>query len=629
MRSFTNTIPFFIFWFFTTTSADTLTGTQTLRTNETLLSSNQTYVLGFFTGSNSNLYLGIWYRNTTERTIVWVANRDNPLNNSGGFLKFGDSGNIVLVNSSENTIWSSNQTSAKNPVLQLLDSGNLVIIEANSDPTKYLWQGFDHPSDTLLPGMKVGQDLDTGIEMHLTSWKVTGKDPSTGDYFTKLDYHGLPEMFILNNNQTVFRTGPWNGEGFSGMPEMHADTDSIEFSFIADADEVYYSYTVGNNSLISRLLLTSDGKLQRFTMLEGTQAWSMFWYVPRDQCDEYKECGPNGICDNNASPVCKCMRGFSPKNQQAWDLRDGSDGCVRNTGLDCGNDKFWKVQYVKLPQTGTAFLNRSMTLLECEALCQRNCSCTAYANADIRNGGSGCVMWITELIDMRQYSEGIGGQDLYVRLAASDVGGSSETNNIAEIVGITVSAIVVLLGLLGIYLIRRKRKLQSILNVNTQQIGSFHRNQDQVTDEVVFSSNMDDLELPMFDFDTLTMATNNFSEANKIGEGGFGSVYKVWKQWREGTTLELIDSSIGDTYSISEGLRCIHIGLLCVQERAEDRPTMSSVVMMLNSESISMAEPKSPGFSIGKNHVETDSSSSKKDETWSVNQVTVTLLDAR
>lgn len=93
--------------------------------------------------------------------------------------------------------------------------------------------------------------------------------------------------------------------------------------------------------------------------------------------------------------------------------------------------------------------------------------------------------------------------------------------------------------------------------------------------------------------------------------------------------MELIDSSIGDSCLPSEVLRCIHVGLLCVQERAEDRPTMPSVMLMLISETALMPEPRSPGFSLGKNHVETDSSSSKKDESWSVNQVTVTLLNAR
>lgn len=56
-----------------------------------------------------------------------------------------------------------------------------------------------------------------------------------------------------------------------------------------------------------------------------------------------------------------------------------------------------------------------------------------------------------------------------------------------------------------------------------------------IMNEIVFSSNretsgernLDDLELPIFDFETITMATNNFSETTKLGEGGFGSVYRV------------------------------------------------------------------------------------------------------
>ncbi|XP_058771659.1 receptor-like serine/threonine-protein kinase SD1-8 [Vicia villosa] len=839
---------FFLFLFITistSTATDTLTSSQILRTNQTLESLQGSFVLGFISGTSSNVYLAIWYKNIPD-TVVWVANRDNPLQNSTDtFLKITDDGNIVLLNSSSdsnNLVWSSNssnQTNAKNQVLvlQLLDTGNLVLRETNmNDPTKYLWQSFDHPTDTLLPNMTMGWNFDKKTEKHLTSWKNTGEDPSSGDYSFKIDFHGLPEVFLRNDDTIIYRSGPWNGERFSGVPEMEPDTDSIVFSFSSNEHGVNYSFSIGNKSIFSRLVVTSDGQLQRLTWVQSSKTWTKFWYAPKDQCDDYKECGPYGVCDSNASPVCECMKGFSPKNEQAWKLRDGSDGCVRDKDLNCTSDKFYHMENVKLPDTTSVFVNTTMEIDECGKLCHRNCSCTGYANIYISNGGSGCVMWFDELNDIRSYPDG--GQDLFVRLAASELdnSGSTKKSHKAEIIGITISAAVLVLGLC--ILLCKKRKLLRYGKTDNSR-GSIQRSRELLMNEMVFSShreasgerNMDELDLPMFDFNTIIIATNNFLEENKLGHGGFGSVYKgrliegqeiavkrlsktsgqgneefknevkliaklqhrnlvrllgccidqdekllvyeymknrsldsilfdkarkslldwkkrfdvicgiargllylhhdsrlriihrdlkasnilldgemnpkisdfgmarifghdqteantlrvvgtygymspeyamdgnfsvksdvfsfgvlvleiisgkknrgfyyanddmnllknAWGQWREGKALELIDSSIGDSFTESEVLRCIHVGLLCVQERAEDRPTMPSVLLMLGSETALMPEPRSPGFSLGrsKNPPETDSSSSKQDETWSVNQVTVTLLDAR
>lgn len=102
---------------------------------------------------------------------------------------------------------------------------------------------------------------------------------------------------------------------------------------------------------------------------------------------------------------------------------------------------------------------------------------------------------------------------------------------------------------------------------------------------------------------------------------------QAWKLWKEGKGLELLDPSVGESYNAVEVLRCIQVGLLCVQERAEDRPTMSSVVLMLSSENASRSQPKYPGFCLGRH--ETDSSSSRQDESCTLNQVTVTTLDGR
>ncbi|CAN6711396.1 unnamed protein product [Malus baccata var. baccata] len=69
----------------------------------------------------------------------------------------------------------------------------------------------------------------------------------------------------------------------------------------------------------------------------------------------------------------------------------------------------------------------------------------------------------------------------------------------------------------------------------------------------------------------------------------------AWRSWRDGTASNLIDPTL-KTGSRNEIMRCIHIGLLCVQENMGDRPTMASVIMMLNSYSLTLPVPSQPAF---------------------------------
>ncbi|OVA11174.1 Protein kinase domain [Macleaya cordata] len=73
----------------------------------------------------------------------------------------------------------------------------------------------------------------------------------------------------------------------------------------------------------------------------------------------------------------------------------------------------------------------------------------------------------------------------------------------------------------------------------------------------------------------------------------------AWKHWREGTSLELMDPSLADSFLRNEVMRSIHIGLLCVQNNIEDRPTVSSLVLMLNSYTLPLAPPSRPAFFAG------------------------------
>jgi hypothetical protein len=88
-----------------------------------------------------------------------VANREQPLVNRLGVLNVTGQGVLVLFNGTNYAVWSSNVSrTAQNPVVQLLDSGNLAVKDGNdNNPDNFLWQSFDNPSETLLPGMKWGK----------------------------------------------------------------------------------------------------------------------------------------------------------------------------------------------------------------------------------------------------------------------------------------------------------------------------------------------------------------------------------------------------------------------------------------------------------------------------------------
>lgn len=96
---------------------------------------------------------------------------------------------------------------------------------------------------------------------------------------------------------------------------------------------------------------------------------------------------------------------------------------------------------------------------------------------------------------------------------------------------------------------------------------------------------------------------------------------QAWQLWNKGNALELMDPLLADTCLPDEFLRCIHIGLLCVQEDALDRPTMSSVVVMLKGETVTLRQPQKPPFSLVR--------FTNDDNHCSVNGITISCISPR
>ncbi|XP_075671743.1 G-type lectin S-receptor-like serine/threonine-protein kinase At4g27290 [Castanea sativa] len=504
--------------FVITTAVDTIVVTQSIRDGQTLVSSGGNFELGFFSPGNSkSRYIGIWYKKISTMTVIWVANRETPLNNTTGAFKLVDHGILVLMDEANNAIWSSNSSrAASNPVAQLLDTGNFIVRDGNGDAENIIWQSFDHPTDTFLPGMKYGFNLVTGLSLVLTSWKCPD-DPSGGDYTNQLDPNGLPQFFLREGPTVLSRTGPWNGLHFSGMPNLRPNP-IYKFQFVSNPVETYYSYQLINDSVVSRMVLNPDGKLQRLIWIDRTQSWSLYLTAQVDGCDRYARCGAYGSCNIHNSPACECLTGFVPKFPKNWNEADWSHGCVPKTPLNCGaGEGFQKYSGIKLPDTRQSWYNRTMDLDECRDVCLKNCTCTAYSSLDITGGGSGCILWFGELIDIRVYTEY--GQDIYIRMAASELAayGSLKRKKQTRIIVIALLSFgMALLGLcLMLYVSKKKPKREGIILHNPGSIQDF-----------TTGSENDDLELPLFRFATIAYATDNFSVKNVLGKGGFGQVYK-------------------------------------------------------------------------------------------------------
>ena len=106
-------------------------------------------------------------------------------------------------------------------------------------------------------------------------------------------------------------------------------------------------------------------------------------------------------------------------------------------------------------------------------------------------------------------------------------------------------------------------------------------------------------------------------------------LYQAWQLWNEGKGLELTDPILLDeTCPPFEVLRCIHVGLLCVQDQAIDRPTMQDVAFMLSNETLQLSPPKQPAF-FNNPTAEKLGNSEIMPEICSLNNVTISVMEAR
>ncbi|PON66930.1 S-receptor-like serine/threonine-protein kinase [Trema orientale] len=566
-------------------SGDTMTVKNSIRDSQegALVSAGERFQLGFFTaggGSPNRRYLGIWYYGSrTPRTVVWVANRDKPLLNRNGVFVVSDEGELKLTDENNNILWSADVgtgvTSVKRKAT-LMDSGNLVLSEQVLDVQGNVseivrWQSFDNPTDTFLPGMKMVED------MKLTSW-ISPIDPAPGNFTFQLDTERGEDQYIIQRGE--LNAPYWKSQTLGNLFSFDEISPLTSFLLSNFSRRRHDSTTTGSGiyrgakQLITfskqsdysntRMMMSFNGQIQFLQWDTVVSNWSVVRSEPSEPCHVFEVCGDFSICNNENAILCKCLPGFLPKHQSSWDSGDFKDGCERRSDQLCSKenvniDNFLNLKQIKVGKHGSKIDAKSGE--QCKDKCLKDCRCDAYLHDnDTYNRTHICWTWLDGLDNVQEYTSD--GLDINVRVALSEIGtftlftfflqllksnyvktyksgysvqskGSSPSQLYIVFLAIIATVLAILCATCAVYYYRRKnviniQELRRSIEVN--QAVRLYDSERNIIDFIHSGQFREEekkrIEVPFVVLESILAATDYFSEAKKLGQGGFGPVYK-------------------------------------------------------------------------------------------------------
>ncbi|KAK9053891.1 hypothetical protein SSX86_024966 [Deinandra increscens subsp. villosa] len=788
---------------------DTLHQGQQLKDWDELISSNRVFSLKFFSfGTMVSPYLGVFYFYNNERIryrqldyyqkktsdddssnkAVWVANRNNPIRDIYGKISIDVNGKFSILSGGGTVLdlFSPSQLVIRNASARLLDSGNLVLQELHPDGSvkRVLWQSFDYPTDTLLPGMKLGINLKTGHRWSLTSWR-NDELPSKGLFTLVGDFNGTSQMAILRQGNVYWMSGPWQNGEFRHT-DLQSSGPDVRLYYVSNATEQSFTYLTRTYDSFPALKMQQDGQLtstalrlnlhcqnindppgcaeDEFKKLECRKdyqfgspidnGYGYYSFVDEYVYDEsYNLYDCKRICWSNCTCVayttargrvgCKTYgkQGYNPETANRYQVYytiNYRENKFRSSKLKDAIFTFLPVSPVpekmKMKKKSKAWI--ALIIMTVPLVVLLSCY-WAYKNIDFKEIAKKVKkMLLLQMRRLRRFymylrtdknkdpelryftfhsissatnnfsitnklgQGGFGevykgklvdGQEVAVkRLSRNSGQGVKEFKNETELIAkLQHTNLVRLLGCcvekqekilvyeympnssLDFFLFDPVKKVLLdwnnrfvIIDGIAQGLLYLHRfSRLRIIHRDLKASNIlldDYLKPKISDFGMAKLFGSNESEANtsrvvgtrgymppeylidgiistKIDVFGFGVLlleiisskmnhksYDVehplnlmglaWELWNEGRGLELMDPVLEDTCTPKEVMTCIHVGLLCVQDHATDRPTMSEVVSMLTNENMHLPEPKQPAFFIERHETETKAVVGKEDK---------------
>lgn len=426
--------------------------------NNYWVSSNGDFAVRFCSFQNQ-YRIGIQFYSSSipinKQTVVWTAGAELTVANKS-YFQLDNSGELVLFDSSTGGIaWTSKTGDASVVSAVLRDDGNLVLLNKEKDA---VWQSFDNPSDTLLPGQNFSIS-------HVL--RPPSKNPVSSYYSLYMDVLGQLQLrwetsVIYWTNGNPSRPADRAMLSSDGMLQLVDQQSKSIWSILADDhndSDVKFRF----------LRLDADGNLRLYSWQNASSSWRSVWQAINNQCDVYATCSLRGICvfNESGSSVCQCpFRSVGESNSKC--LVSSIENCESGSSLINYEHTFL---YGIYPPNETIV---QTNLQECRVLCQKDPLCTAATFTN--NGTTQCQIMKTRYISGK--SDPSLGSTSFVRICSDPIAVFPEfpkstpvasKNNtpkswqkiyVPYLIGViagTVSVVVAIQFALGLYFLRRRR----------------------------------------------------------------------------------------------------------------------------------------------------------------------------
>ncbi|KAH7523674.1 hypothetical protein FEM48_Zijuj06G0036900 [Ziziphus jujuba var. spinosa] len=360
-------------------ASDTLNGGHSLSVekshDDVLVSPNGTFSAGFQAVGDNVYCFAVWFKNhpgdPNISEVVWMANRDVPVNGKRSKLSLLKSGKLVLTDANRIVVWATDTFSYLSVSLHLNDLGNLVL--TNSEHV-VLWQSFDSPTDTLLPLQPLTRTT------KLVSSR-SQSNVSSGFYTFYFDNNNLLSLLFDNQNiSSVYWPSPWLVSWEAGRSTYNSSRVAILNSFgnFSSSDDLTFLSTEYGSLMQRRLKVDYDGNVRLYSRKKAGDEWSVSWQAFSEPCQIHGICGPNGLCSyvpGSGKRKCSCLPGYEIVNHTDWSF--GCQPTFKFESCSRSDSKFHRVSSTDFYGYDYGFFPNK-TYNECVDLCLKLCNCKGF-----------------------------------------------------------------------------------------------------------------------------------------------------------------------------------------------------------------------------------------------------------